>query len=119
MAAEKIYAEMAAVLRKNQQEVVKLWVTQINAGAKQVMEIAGEEWVKRFAIETTEAFLKALPAGVDIETRGLPTHQREIRQSELRIRGEGDFAFGHRQAGLFRLRMHSLPPCRSAIRRKS
>lgn len=70
MAAKNIYEEMAGVLNNNQQEIVRLWVTQINAGAKQVMEIAGEEWVKRFAIATTESFMKALPAGVDIEAEG-------------------------------------------------
>jgi rsbT co-antagonist protein RsbR len=89
MAATNIYTEMAEVLKKNQQEIVKLWVTQINAGAKQVMDIAGEEWVKRFAMETTEAFLNALPAGIDIDDAAyLPIKEKVIGLSaEFAIKG--------------------------------
>jgi len=87
--AQTIYQEMAGVLKNNQQEIVKLWVTQVNVGAKQVMEIAGEEWVKRFAMEVTEAFLKAMSAGVDIDAEAYSPMKEKFAKlsSEFAVKG--------------------------------
>lgn len=67
MVAKSIYEEMAEVIRKNQQEILKTWVGQIMAGAKRLIDALGEEEIKRFAMESLAVLIKAMPNGDDIE----------------------------------------------------
>lgn len=75
MEAESIYKAMAEVLKNRQQEILRLWVEQIRASGKRLVETVGEEDCKRFARDFLEGLTKAMPSGDDIE---IETY-REVR----------------------------------------
>lgn len=68
METKAIFKEMAEVLKKHQQEVLKLWVEQIMISGARLVKTIGEETVKMFARDFLTSLTGALASGEDIET---------------------------------------------------
>lgn len=67
MEMKAIFKEMAEVLKKHQQEVLKLWVEQIMISGTRLVKTIGEETVKMFARDFLTSLIEALASGEDIE----------------------------------------------------
>ena len=67
MADEINFQEISTVLRNNQQEILQLWITRIVAESRQLVEMAGEENLKRQASGLLDRFIQALENGTDVE----------------------------------------------------
>lgn len=67
MAGKSIYEEMAEVIRKNQQEILKTWVGQIIVESKRLVDALGEEEIKKFAMDYLDLMVRAMPSGDNIE----------------------------------------------------
>jgi rsbT co-antagonist protein RsbR len=67
MKEQNICGEIAAELKKKQQDVLKLWISQVMERAKTVAEALGEGWVKKFCRSGLDALITALPTGENIE----------------------------------------------------
>lgn len=66
MAAKNIFQDMATIMKDNQQEILKLWIKQIQEGTKGVISALGEEEMKRYSRDLLDNLVKALPEGDDI-----------------------------------------------------
>ena len=66
MAETNIYAEIAKTISNKQQIIRKLWVEQIMESGKNLVDILGEDEIKRSTREIFEEFTKAIPSGNDI-----------------------------------------------------
>ncbi|OGW33986.1 MAG: hypothetical protein A2X58_06820 [Nitrospirae bacterium GWC2_56_14] len=67
MADEINFQEISTVLRNNQQEILQLWITRIVGESRQLVEMAGEENLKRQASGLLDRFIHALANGTDVE----------------------------------------------------
>lgn len=66
MAKAIIYTDMASIIADKQQIIRELWVKQILASGKNLVDLLGEDEIKKSTREIFEEFIKAIPSGNDI-----------------------------------------------------
>ena len=66
MAKATIYTEMAEKISNKQQIIHELWIEQIMESGKNLVDILGEDEIKRSTRKIFEEFTKAIPSGNDI-----------------------------------------------------
>lgn len=66
MAKATIYTEMAEKISNKQQIIRELWIEQIMESGKNLVDILGEDEIKRSTRKIFEEFTKAIPSGNDI-----------------------------------------------------
>lgn len=66
MAKATIYTEIAKTISNKQQVIRELWVEQIMESGKDLVDILGEDEIKRSTRKIFEKFTKAIPSGNDI-----------------------------------------------------
>lgn len=69
MAKATIYTDMATIIADKQQVIRELWIKQIMESGRNLVDLLGEEEIKRSTREVLKEFTKALPIGYDIEVK--------------------------------------------------
>lgn len=66
MAKKTIYTKMAEIIANDEQLIRELWIEQIMTSGEKLVDLLGEEEIKRSTRELLMEFTKALVSGVDI-----------------------------------------------------
>lgn len=68
MAGDNLYKEIAAVLKENRSEILRLWLDQLMTRARGIADILGETRLKKYISDNLAALLEAIPTGDDIDS---------------------------------------------------
>lgn len=117
MEVKSIYKAMAEVLKDRQQEILKLWVEQIMASGKRLVETVGEEDCKRFARDLLDGLTKAMPSGDDIETETY-SEVRAINEKLSSVTASKDITPSETATFVFSLKDAMLASLQNAFQQK-
>lgn len=117
METESIYKAIAEVMKNSQQEILKLWVEQIRAGGKRLVETVGEEDCKRFARDFLDGLTKAMPSGDDIETETY-SEVRAINEKLSSVTASKDITLSETATFVFSLKDAMLASFQNAFQQK-
>lgn len=117
METESIYKTIAEVMKNSQQEILKLWVEQIRAGGKRLVETVGEEDCKRFTRDFLDGLTKAMPSGDDIETETY-SEVRAINEKLSSVTASKDITLSETATFVFSLKDAMLASFQNAFQQK-